>query len=32
MRGAKSEGGVINGGGVVDGEEGIAELGGLRVF
>lgn len=32
MRGAKSEGGAINGGGLIDGAEGIAELGGLRVF
>lgn len=32
MRGAKSEGGAINGAGLVSGEEGLAELGGLRVF
>lgn len=31
MTGAKSEGGAINNG-VIDAEEGLAELGGLRVF
>lgn len=31
MRGAKSEGGAVNGGLVGD-AEGLAELGGLRVF
>lgn len=31
MSGAKSEGGAINNG-VIDAEEGLAELGGLRVF
>lgn len=30
MSGAKSEGGAVNG--VVNAEEGLAELGGLRVF